>query len=122
MFNTSIVTVLGTALPPPSTYKATTADLVDSGRNAQGVIVSNVIRSDIAKIECTWNYLTLEQWAMICGLFKNKWSGAVRFLNQTTGSWETRTMYVGDRTADEAVSIGGRITGWKQCKLSLMEV
>lgn len=118
----NLITVAGTALPDPSEYTGTTVDLVDSGRNAAGVIVSSVIRSDIARIDATWNYLSLEQWATILSLFKSNFTNSVRFLNQTTGAFETRTMYVGDRSTGGAVSSGGQIIGWKQPKLQLIEV
>ena len=67
---TPLVTVAGTPLPDPSTYNATTSTVVDSARNVQGVMVGSVIRDDIAKIEETWNFLTVEQWSDICKLFK----------------------------------------------------
>lgn len=117
----ALVTAAGTALPTPSEYTGTTVDVVNSGRNAQGIIVSDVVRSNIAKIEMTWNYLTLAQWASICSLFSN-WSNSVTFLNQLTGGYTTATMYVGDRKTGGAVSSGGQIVGWKSCQLSLIEV
>ena len=118
----NLITVAGTAQPAPSEYAGTTVDLVGSGRNAAGVIVSDVIRSDIARIDATWNYLSLSQWASILSLFKNSFTNPVRFLNQVTGAYETRTMYVGDRTTGGAVSSGGRIIGWQKAKLQLIEV
>lgn len=118
----NLITVAGTALPDPSEYSCTNVDVVDSGRNAAGVIVSDVIRSDIARIDATWNYLSLAQWASILSLFKSNFTNSVRFLNQVTGTYETRTMYVGDRTTGGAVSSGGKIIGWQQAKLQLIEV
>ena len=35
----NLITVAGTALPDPSEYSCTNVDVVDSGRNAAGVIV-----------------------------------------------------------------------------------
>lgn len=118
----AIVTVAGVTLPDPSIYVGTTADVVDTGRNAQGVIVSDVVRHDVAKIEMTWNYLTLSQWANILGIFHNSWANSVTYLDQTTGSYQTRTMYVGDRKTGGAVSQNGQITGWRGCQLALIEV
>lgn len=117
-----LVTVAGTALPTPSQYEGTHVDVVDSGRNAQGVIVSDIVRQNIAKIECKWNYLTLSKWAAICALFKNSWSNSVTFLDQTTGGYSTAVMYVSDRKTGGAVSSNGTLIGWKNCSLSLIEV
>lgn len=118
----ALITVSGTPLPDPSTYVGITSDVVDNGRNAQGVIVSDVVRSDVAKVQATWNFLTLSQWSRVCALFKNSWANNVRYLDQTTGGYNTRTMYVGDRSTGGAVSSGGQIIGWKNCQLSLIEV
>ena len=118
----NLITVNGTALPNPSEYVGTTVDVVDSGRNASGVIVSDVVRSDIAKIKLKWNYLSLSEWAGVLSLFKTNFTNSVRFLNQATGRYEVRTMYVGDRSTGGAVSQRGNIAGWKDCALSLIEV
>lgn len=118
----NLVTVGGVALPTPSSYTALNVDIVDSGRNAQGVIVSNVIRHDVAKIEITWNFLTISEWAGVCSLFKTNFINSVRFLNQSSGAYETRNFYVGDRQPEGLMAVGGIVKGWKNCKLSLMEV
>lgn len=112
----------GVALPTPSQYTAETADIVDSGRNSQGKIISDVIRSDVAKVTAKWNYLTLAEWANICGLCKANFVHNVRFLNQTSGAYETRQLYQGDRKAGELFCKDGVPTGWKDCKLALVEV
>lgn len=117
------------SLPMPSTYTANTADLVDSARNVKGVVVGSVIRSDVAKVELSWNYLTMAQWAEVLELFNGKGTGKfynkVRFLNQVTNAFETRTMYVSDRSNGGIVqNIGPGATGfsgWTNCQLSLVE-
>ena len=88
----ALVTVGGYAFPEPSTYNATTSTLVDSARNIQGVMVGSVVRHDVAKIELTWRYLTVEQWAAITGPFNRDFMAEVRFFDQTTGRYDVRTM------------------------------
>ncbi len=123
----SLVTVAGTPLKNPSTYNALTADIVDSGRNVKGYIVSDVIRADVAKIEMSWRYLTASEWAGILSLFNPKRGGAfintVKYFDQGYNAFQTRSMYVGDRSSGIALlDIDGNVKGFSECKLSLIEV
>lgn len=121
---TALVTVAGYELPEPSTYSANTATLVDSARNVQGYVIGSVIRNDVAKVELSWRYLTAEQWARILSLFNRSFYNNVTFFNQATGNYETRQMYVGDRSAGmwRRHPITGEVMGWTDPKLSLIEV
>ena len=124
----ALVTVGGPALPEPSTYKGNTSTLVDSGRNVQGVMVGAVIRDDVAKVEMTWRYLTVQQWANINALFKRSAGGdfirSVTFFDQAAGTYVTRNMYVSDRTSGmwRRNPVTGDVMGWTECSLSLVEV
>lgn len=99
----ALVSIAGHDLPDPYSYAGNTADLVDSGRNVNGVVIGDVIRYDVAKVELKWNYLTASQWAEILRLFNRAAGGnfynSVTFFNQGTADWTTRTMYVSDRKA-----------------------
>lgn len=125
---TNLVTVAGTPLPEPATYKGYTSTVVDSARNVQGVMIGAVIRDDIAKIEISWRYLTAVQWSDILKLFTVSQVGAfinsVTFFDQTTGSYNTRPMYVSDRTAGmwRRHPNTGEVMGFTDCSLSLVEV
>lgn len=120
----ALVTIAGYELPEPSTYSANTATLVDSARNVSGYVIGSVIRSDVAKVEISWRYLTVEQWADILSLFSRSFYNDVTFFNQSSGGYETRRMYVGDRTAGmwRRHPVTGEIMGWTNPKLSLVEV
>ena len=120
----ALVTIAGYELPEPSTYSANTATLVDSARNVQGVVIGSVIRNDVAKVELSWRYLTVEQWARVLSLFSRSFYDNVTFFNQSTGTYETRQMYVGDRSARmwRRNPSTGAVMGWTDCKLSLVEV
>jgi len=120
----ALVTIAGYELPEPSTYSANTATLVDSARNVQGVVIGSVIRNDVAKVELSWRYLTVEQWARVLSLFNRSFYNNVTFFNQSTGTYETRQMYVGDRSAGmwRRNPSTGAVMGWTDCKLSLVEV
>lgn len=120
----ALVTVAGYELPEPSTYNASTSTLVDSARNVQGYVIGSVIRGDVAKIELSWRYLTAAQWANVLSLFNKSFYNDVRFFNQSSGTYETRQMYVGDRSAGmwRRHPSTGEIMGFTECKMSLIEV
>ena len=114
--------------PEPSSYKGSTATLVDSARNAQGVVVGAVIRDDVGKVELSWRYLTVKQWADILKCFSISRGGNfynnVTFFCQDIGDWTTRQMYVSDRSADmfRRDPKTGDVLGYTDCSLSLVEV
>lgn len=121
---TALVSIGSFDFPEPSTYDATTSTIVDSARNVSGYVVGAVVRSDVAKIEMTWKYLTAKQWADILTLFTNSFYNDVQFLNQTINDYETRTFYVSDRTAGmwRRDPQTGDVMGYTNCSLSLVEV
>ena len=124
----ALVTVGGYAFPEPSTYSAITSTLVDSARNAEGMMVGSVIRDDISKIEISWKYLTIEQWANIQKCFTQSAGGSfineVRFFDQSLGDWNTKNMYISDRKSGLwwRNPETGEVLGWTNCSLSLVQV
>lgn len=124
MAYTALVSIGGFDFPEPSSYTATTSTIVDSARNVNGYVVGAVVRSDVAKVELSWKYLSVRQWATILSLFSDSFYNDVRFFNQTTGTYTTRTMYVSDRNANmfRRDPATGEIMGWLNPSLSLVEV
>lgn len=120
----ALVTIGGYELPEPSTYNAVTSTIVDSARSVSGYVVGSVVRSDVAKIELSWKYLTAEQWATVLSMFTYSFYNDVRFLNQATNSYEIRRMYVSDRNASmwRRDPVTGEVMGYTGCSLSLVEV
>ena len=120
----ALVTIGGYDLPEPSSYNAITSTIVDSGRNVEGKVVGSVVRSDVAKIELSWKYLTAQQWADILSMFTYSFYNEVRFMNQVTNNYDVRTMYVSDRNAGmwRRNPTTGEIMGYTNCSLSLVEV
>lgn len=124
----ALVTVGEFTFPEPSTYSGNTATLVDSARNAQGVTVGAVIRDDVGKVEMSWKYLTVKQWADILKCFSiargGKFYNNVTFFCQDIGDWTTREMYVSDRKASmfRRDPKTGDVLGYTDCSLSLVEV
>lgn len=124
----ALVTIGEYELPEPSTYSANTSTLVDASRNAQGQMIGSVIRDNVAKIEISWRYLTIEQWARIqkCFMVDNggSFSNNVTFFDQSVGGWVTKEMYVNDRSSGmwRRHPESGDVLGWTDCALSLIEV
>ena len=123
----ALVSIAGHDIPDPSTYAGTTSTVVDSGRNVKGDWVGSVIRDDIAKVEMSWNFITVQDWANILALFSRARGGdfvnSVTFFCQDTGTWETRQMYVNDRKANVFLrDKAGNIRGYSGASLNLIEV
>ena len=124
----ALVSVGGYDFPEPSTYSGNTSTLVDSSRNVQGRMVGSVIRDDVAKIEISWRYLTVKQWADIQKCFRQSAGGKfinnVTFFDQSVGGWVTKEMYVNDRKAGmwRRSPENGDILGWTDCSIALIEV
>ena len=124
----ALVSVGDYDFPEPSSYSGNTSTLVDSARNAQGKMIGSVIRDDVSKVEISWKYLTVKQWAEIQKCFSlsagGKFINNVTFFDQGIGDWQTKEMYVGDRKAGmwRRDPKSGDILGWTDCGLSLIEV
>lgn len=124
---TPLVSIGSFTFPEPSTYSATTSTIVDSGRNVQGYVIGAVIRDDVARVDCTWNFITASDWADILAKFSPARGGSfynnVTFYCQDTNSWVTREMYVGDRSAQIFLrNKDGSIKGYQGASLALIEV
>ena len=122
----ALVSVDGYDFPEPSSYSANTSTLVDSGRNVDGRMVGSVVRDDISKVEISWKYLTVKQWARILKCFKgfDNFVNNVTFFDQSAGGWVTKEMYVNDRKSGlwRRNPDTGEVLGWTDCSLSLIEV
>lgn len=76
-----------------------TATMVDSARNANGVMVGQKVGRDVAKLDnVVWPYLKAETWSMILKEC-DKFFVEIEYPDMVTNSWKTRTFYCGDRTA-----------------------
>lgn len=124
----ALVSVGGYDFPEPSQYSGNTSTLVDSARNVGGRMIGSVIRDDVGKVELSWRYLTVKQWADIQKCFRENSGGqfinAVTFFDQSVGGWVTKEMYVSDRKAGmwRRDPETGDVLGWTECSLNLIEV
>jgi len=110
-------------LPDPTSYTATTTTMTDGGTSVSGHLLSSIVRDNVVQISLSWNYLEASEWTRITGMFKEDYINRVRFYDQSSGSWEIRSMYISDRNAglwrrDEH----GEVLGWTGCSIQLTEV
>lgn len=130
-------------LPTPSDYSGTSTTVVDSARNSEGVVVGDVIKSDVAKVELKWNFLTVAQYSAIAKLFERKYNGdffvPVSFFDVINGDFEgdltkvptnsegnnpIRIFYCGDRKVQFAkmvLNADGTPKGYQNVSLNLID-
>jgi hypothetical protein len=99
------------------------ATIVDSARNANAVMVGQVVGREQQKLNnLQWAYLTAAQWSSLLKEFKNFYV-TVTYPDMVNNTWTTRKMYPGDRTAtpfhlDENT---GLPLDYLDCKVNLID-
>ena len=93
----NILIVGGVTLPDPSEMTISDYDISDSDRNANGKMVSQIIREDVHKIECKWSILRPDEYMIIRKAIKKKFGIKVRFFIPAQNEDGELEMYAGDR-------------------------
>ena len=83
--NTGILIVEGISLPDPSEMTPSDYDISDSERNANGKMISQIIREDVHKLECKWSKLEVDEYLLIRRAIKKKFGISVLFFLPDTG-------------------------------------
>ena len=94
---TGILVVGGVTLPDPSEMSVDDYDISDSDRNANGKMVSQIVREDVHKVSCKWKVLRPADYAVIRQAIKKKFGLAVSFYIPAQGASGELEMYAGDR-------------------------
>lgn len=134
-------------IPCPSDYTGSSSTLVDSGRNIKGEVVAQVIKSDVAKIELKWKFMTVSDYAELAQIFEPKYHNgdtsvffrAVTFFDvvkggfdgsnsvaptNSSGSNPCRVFYCGDRKVNFAKLVlndDGTPKGYQDVSLNLID-
>ena len=95
--NTGILIVEGISLPDPSEMTPSDYDISESERNANGKMITQMIREDVHKLECKWSKLEVEEYLLIRRAIKKKFGISVQYFIPDTGEKKSLIMYVGDR-------------------------
>lgn len=95
------IKINGNAYPQPRRgLELLTATIVDSARNANGVVVGQKVGRDQQKLNTLqWAYMDAETWAKLLQEFDDKFFVTVTYPDMVHNRWTTRKMYPGDRTA-----------------------
>lgn len=114
----------GKQLPAPDQgLKIQRQQLVDSGRNAKGQVVAQLINRRLLKVDSLkWSYLTNAQWSSILQEIQ-KFEGTVKVWDARTNSFLSFKVYWGD--AEETpyeVDSTGKVLTFKDCKCNVIDM
>jgi len=103
--------------------KQTIATMVDQARTADGIVRGTVI-AKASKVELKWAVLTPETWAQICDFFDKHFYFYAQFWDMQTNSFQTKEMYVGDRSAQPFLidSFTGKPKYYLNCQANIIGV
>ena len=96
--------------------------VVDSARNANGVVVGQKIGRDLYKIDTLeWAWLTAEEWSKILKVL-NDFYVRLTFYDPVANAPRTITVYPSDRRAEPYyVDDSGKPTHFRNCKVNLVD-
>lgn len=117
----NLLVIGGVTLPDPSSMTISDYDISDSKRNANGKMISQMIREDVHKIECTWKILRPSEYKAIRDAVKKKFGLSVRFFIPDQNEKGTLDMYVGDRTTPIYTYENGQPV-YKDAKMDFIEM
>ena len=113
----------GNPLPSPKRgVTPTVSTLVNSGRNANGVVVAQKIGRDQYKIDnLEFPWLSASEWSRILKILHHFFVH-VTFYDPVTNGRKTVRMYVGNRTAEPYwVDDNGKPLFYRNCKFNLID-
>ena len=93
----NILVINGVSLPEPSKMDQSDYDISDAERNANGKMISQMIREDIHKIECQWKVLRPSEYMIIRNAIKGKFGLKVSYFIADQNASGSLEMYAGDR-------------------------
>lgn len=95
----AMISVNGVAMPCPSTFTWGLQDIsaAESGRTDNGIMHKNRVAQK-RKISLGWNGKDWQETGVILRAFNPEYIN-VRYPDMMSGKYETRTFYVGDRSA-----------------------
>lgn len=110
----------GVAIAAPSVFKVDISDLDgEAGRNARG----NLIRDRVAvkrKLECEWGPLENSEISTLLQAVKDEFF-QVTYPDPMTGNNQTKTFYVGDRSAPALYQDNNGKMLWHGLNMNLIE-
>ncbi len=117
----NILIVGGVSLPDPSEMTILDYDISESDRNANGKMVSQIIREDVHKIECKWAMLRPDDYMAIRRAIKKKFGLSVKFFIPVQNEEGELEMYAGDRKTPIYTYVDG-VPVYKDFTLNFIEM
>lgn len=120
------IKINGHAYPQPRRgLEIIAATIVDSARNANGVVVGQKVGRDQQKLNSLqWAYLDAATWSAILKEFDGGFFVTVSYPDMVNNTWTTRKMYPGDRSAKpfHLNPSTGLPLDYIECKVNLIDV
>lgn len=120
----AFIKINGINLPAPARgLKVIRTQLVDSGRNANGQVISQKVnRRQIKFDNLYWPHLKASQWQTILNEIE-KFEGDLTFWNALSGAFETIRVYWGDATEEpfKVNKATGEVTEYINCQCNIID-
>ena len=106
-------------IPQPASMEVEIEDISesDAGRTADSVMQKKTIRT-ICALSLSWHNLRTAQASAVLGIFNPKEYFKVTFLDPYTGSYQTKTFYLGNRTVP---MYSAELDVWSNISFKLIE-
>lgn len=130
----ALITINDVEIPAPARgLECIVATNVDSGRNANGEVVGQVVGRDIYKLNnLQWPWLSNKDWSDILKLF-DQFFVVARIPDMVNGGFITLKMYPGDRSAEPywidteegtgpyGLTGSKQVLWWRNCKVNIID-
>lgn len=108
--------------PDQDSAKNIIETLVNSGRNADAVVVAQKIGRDQEKTEMSWNYLPKEDWEKMLRFWDTNFFFNFTYYSRVAGTKITRKFYIGDRSDTPFnVDASGIPTAYVDCTANVVD-
>ena len=108
--------------PDQNSAKNIIETLVNSGRNADAVVVAQKIGRDQEKTEMSWNYLPKEDWERMLRFWDTNFFFNFTYYSRVAGTKITRKFYIGDRSdTPYNVDASGIPTAYVDCTANVVD-
>lgn len=108
--------------PDQDSAKNIIETLVNSGRNADAVVVAQKIGRDQEKTELSWNYLPKEDWEKMLRFWDTNFFFNFTYYSRVAGTKITRKFYIGDRSdTPYNVDDSGIPTAYVDCTANVVD-
>ena len=108
--------------PDQNSAKNIIETLVNSGRNADAVVVAQKIGRDQEKTEMSWNYLPKEDWEKMLRFWDTNFFFNFTYYSRVAGTKITRKFYIGDRSdTPYNVDASGIPTAYVDCTANVVD-